>query len=230
MERELPDVEETIVVDRDADAELDRTIVRPRRGRASDVEETIVVDRQRAADEVEETIVVARGGDEVEETIVVDRGRAADEVDETIIVDREGHELEEHDTDRTIARPSHDDETIIVDRSAPAVSLPPVPSLRRARPERRRGIAPPPIPAGFAPAARAAVGPGAVEHYAARELSPPPAAPILPEGPAATRVSDPTLPSVARRARRTAVVAIAAFAGACLVSVTGLALILVWAL
>lgn len=43
-------------------------------------------------------------------------------------------------------------------------------------------------------------------------------------------MSDPTLPSVARRARRTAVVAIAAFAGACLVSVTGLALILVWAL
>lgn len=229
MERELSDVEETVVVNRDDEAELDRTIVRPRRSRvAADVEETIVVDRRGGSieGEVEETIVVGRGGDEVEETIVVNRG--GDDVEETIVVDRGGDA--DDDTDRTIARPSHDDETIIVDRSTPSVALPPVPSLRRARPERRRGIAPPPIPAGFAHAARPAVGPGAVEHYTPRELSPPPAAPIVNEGAAATRTSDPTLPSVVRRARRTTVVAVAAFAGACVISVTGLALILIWAL
>jgi hypothetical protein len=248
MEHGEPDVEETVVVQRD-DADLDRTIVRPsRRARAAAVEDTIVVDRDaeavedtvvvdRSADAVEETIVVDRGADAVEETIVVDRGADAER---TIMVDRRPKLLgadpdDDDDTDRTVARPRDDivddDETITVDRSAASVPLPPVPSLRPARVQRRRGIAPPPIPAGFAPAARAAVGPGAVEHYRPRELSAPPVAPTAPEGDAVTtRVIDPALPSVARRARRTAVVAVAAFAGACVVSVTGLTLILLWVL
>lgn len=207
MEREHPDVEDTVVVNRD-DAELDRTIVRPRRHRdaGTDAADTILVDRGRA---------------DIDETILVDRRPASARLDD---------DDDDDDTDRTIARPSHDDDTILVDRGAPPVSLPPVPSLRRARPERRRGIAPPPIPAGFAPAARPAVGPGAVEHYTPRRIAPPPDAPVAPEGIAAGRVIDPDLPSVARRARRTTVVALAAFAGACLVSATGLALILIWAL
>jgi hypothetical protein len=109
------------------------------------------------------------------------------------------------------------------------VKLPPVPSLRPARVQRRRGLAPPPVPVGFAPAARAAVGPGAVDHYRRRELAPPPTVRAAPDGGiVSTRVIDPDLPSVARRARRTAVVALAAFVGACVVSVTGLTLILLW--
>lgn len=238
MEREQPDVEEAIVVNHDDDFE--RTIVRPSRHRAP----------AEAADELEETIIAGRRHDvSVEETIVVDRSGGSDDVDETIIVDRSTDDVDEtiiaghrpatsrpaaadedDDTDRTVARPSHDDETIIVDRSTPSVDLPPVPSLRRARPDRRRGIAPPPIPAGFAPAARTAVGPGAVEHYMPRDVSPPPAASIVTEGAAATRTSDPTLPSVARRAQRTSLVTITVFVAACIVSITGLALILMWAL
>jgi hypothetical protein len=203
-----------------------------------DAERTIVVDR--GADADEETIVVDRGADDAgEETIVVDRDTGAER---TIVVDRRPKLLgaepddgadEDDDTDRTVARPRDDidDETITVDRSAPSVSLPPVPSLRRARVQRRRGIAPPPVPVGFAPAARPAVGPGAVEHYSPRELSPPPAAPAAFEGTvAAARAFDPALPSVARRTRRTAVIAVAAFATACVVSVTGLTLIVLWAL
>ena len=244
MEHTDSDVEETVVVDRAADSDLDHTIVRPsRRARArtaaadaeDSAEETIVVDRSRDADE--ETIVVDRSGRGDEETIVVDRrpqllGIDDDDDDDTDrSASRPALPAQDEDTDRTVARErdDSDEQTITVDRSASAVKLPPVPSLRRARVQRRRGIAPPPVPVGFAPAARAAVGPGAVDHYSLRELRPPPEARPVPEGGVApTRVIDPQLPSVARRARRTAVLALAAFAGACVVSVTGLTLILLW--
>lgn len=244
MEHTDSDVEETVVVDRAADSDLDHTIVRPsRRARArtaaadaeDSAEETIVVDRSRDADE--ETIVVDRSGRGDEETIVVDRrpqllGIDDDDDDDTDrSASRPALPAQDEDTDRTVARErdDSDEQTITVDRSASAVKLPPVPSLRRARVQRRRGIAPPPVPVGFAPAARAAVGPGAVDHYSLRELRPPPEARPVPEGGVApTRVIDPQLPSVARRARRTAVLAWAAFAGACVVSVTGLTLILLW--
>ncbi|HET8896018.1 MAG TPA: hypothetical protein VFN04_02005 [Protaetiibacter sp.] len=246
MEHTDSDVEETVVVDRAADSDLDHTIVRPsRRARArtaaaddadDSVEATIVVDRSH--DAVEETIVVDRSGRGDEETIVVDRRPqllGVDDDDDDDDTDRSESRpalpAQDEDTDRTVARErdDSDEQTITVDRSASAAKLPPVPSLRRARVQRRRGIAPPPVPVGFAPAARAAVGPGAVDHYSPRELRPPPEARAVPEGGVApTRVIDPNLPSVARRARRTAVLALAAFAGACVVSVTGLTLILLW--
>jgi len=254
VEHTEADVDETILVQRE-DADLERTVVRPRRrSRAAAVpadadEATVLVNRSAGAEDAEQTILVDRSGGD-EETVIVDR---SDSGEETIVVDRRPKLLGvddddddddtdrsasrpvldvDDDTDRTVARERDDDDdaTITVDRSAPAVKLPPVPSLRRARVQRRRGIAPPPVPVGFAPAARAAVGPGAVDHYGRRELTPPPAAPIAPaEGAAATRTFDPSLPSVARRARRTAVVTLAAFVGACAVSVTGLTLILLWA-
>src|SRR5690606_1747911 len=233
---------------RTEDADLDRTIVRPRR-RARAAAEPLTADAIADADAdadadagaveetVDETIVVDRSDSGDERTIVVDRrprllGIEDDDDDDT---DRSATRppLEaEDDTDRTVARPRDDDaddETITVDRAAPSVKLPPVPSLRPARVQRRRGIAPPPVPVGFAPAARAAVGPGAVDHYRRRDLAPPPAVRAAPDGGiVSTRVIDPDLPSVARRARRTAVVALAAFVGACIVSVTGLTLILLW--
>jgi hypothetical protein len=237
MEHADSELDDTIVVERTEDADLDRTIVRPRR-RARAAAEPLTTDAD--ADAVDETIVVDRSDSGDEQTIVVGRrprllGLEDDDDDDT---DRSATRppLEaEDDTDRTVARPrdddadDDDDETITVDRAAPSVKLPPVPSLRPARVQRRRGIAPPPVPIGFAPAARAAVGPGAVDHYRRRELAPPPAVRAAPDGGiVSTRVIDPDLPSVARRARRTAVVALAAFVGACIVSVTGLTLILLW--
>jgi hypothetical protein len=235
MEHADSELDDTIVVERTEDADLDRTIVRPRR-RARAAAEPLTTDAE--ADAVDETIVVDRSDSGDEQTIVVDRrprllGIEDDDDDDT---DRSATRppLEaEDDTDRTVARPrdddADDDETITVDRAAPSVKLPPVPSLRPARVQRRRGIAPPPVPVGFAPAARAAVGPGAVDHYRRRELAPPPAVRAAPDGGiVSTRVIDPDLPSVARRARRTAVVALVAFVGACVVSVTGLTLILLW--
>jgi hypothetical protein len=237
MEHADSELDDTIVVERTEDADLDRTIVRPRR-RARAAAEPLTTDAD--ADAVDETIVVDRSDSGDEQTIVVDRrprllGIEDDDDDDDTDRSATRPPLEaEDDTDRTVARPrdddaDDDDETITVDRAAPSVKLPPVPSLRPARVQRRRGIAPPPVPVGFAPAARAAVGPGAVDHYRRRELAPPPAVRAAPDGGiVSTRVIDPDLPSVARRARRTAVVALAAFVGACVVSVTGLTLILLW--
>ena len=253
MEAGEAEVDDTIVVQRDGDDDAERTIVRPRRHRAVDVDDTVLVDRAAAG---EDTVAVDRSADgdegaDDDETLVVDRSAAGED---TIVVDRRPRLLGidddddddtdrsasrpssdvDDDTDRTVARPrdESDDETISVDRSAPSIKLPPVPSLRRARVQRRRGIAPPPVPVGFAPPARPAVGPGAVEHYAPRELVlPPPAPRNPPPGDAMpAREIDRSLPSVARRSRRTAAVALVAFVGACLLSVTGLTLILIWVL
>ena len=264
MTHELPEDdadERTVVVERARaaeaapapDADLERTIVRPRRGRrAAGVDEgderTIVVQRRAPADE--ETMVVDRGArgvsaDADERTVVVARD---DEDDDTRVVDPDDDRTvarvrtdddatiarpRREDDDRTVARPRRDDDATVVSGApeASASSLPPVPSLRRVRGERRRGIAPPPLPAGFTRAPSAAVGPGAVEHYAPRELpAPPTAAPASVNPAALARVPDAALPSVARRARRTAIASLAAFAAACLVSVTGLVLIVLWML
>jgi hypothetical protein len=229
------EVDDTIVVRRDGDDDAERTILRPRRRRAADIDDTVALER---SDADEDTVVVDRS-DADEETIVVDRPPrllGVDDDDDDDDTDRSASRPPldvDDDTDRTVARPRDeaDDDTVAVDRSAPPVKLPPVPSLRRARVQRRRGIAPPPVPVGFAPPARAAVGPGAIEHYAPRELAPPPApTSIAPENAAPARVIDRSLPSVARRSRRTGAVALAAFVAACIVSITGLTLILLWLL
>ena len=233
----------------DADDDVERTIVVDRGVREADdddAERTILVDRAPREvddddDDAERTILVDRAPrpDDDERTILVERGPRLlgldDDDDDTGRTERPHDEFDiDTDSDRTVARPradADDDETITVDRGSPTVSLPPVPSLRPARVQRRRGIAPPPIPVGFAPAARPAVGPGAVDHYRPRELRPAPAvAPVSAGGAASARAFDPTLPSVVRRSRRTAAVAVTAFVGTCAVSVTGLTLIVLWAL
>ena len=201
----------------------------------------MVVDRRRETaavvdDDPERTVVVRRGGSsdqDTDRTVVVRRG---EDTDRTRVVGRRsaplpGEEDDEHDTDRTVARPrpEADEPAEPAEPAERPRNLPPVPSLRRRGSDRRRGLAPPPIPVGFVPPARVAVGPGAVEHYAPRELPPPPgdlAMPLTLSRPA--RVVDPSLPSVVRRAARTRMIAFAAFAGSCVVSVTGLALILFW--
>jgi len=245
------DLERTVVVDRSAahdgvaqEDDLERTVVVAGRESApgepdDDSERTVVVQR---GDDSEQTVVVQRG-DDSERTVVVQRG---DDSEQTVVVGRRavpllGEEDDEHDTDRTVARPRPDldgvdgpDAPDGVDapdgRAASPRHLPPVPSLRRRGSDRRRGLAAPPVPVGFVPPARVAVGPGAVEHYAPRELPPPPGDRI--EWGAmggSTRGRDASLPSVARRAGRTRVVAIVAFVTSCVVSVCGLAVILLWA-
>ena len=80
----------------------------------------------------------------------------------------------------------------------------------------------PPVAPGFGRGAIDAVGPGAVATYEPREIPAPPAAPAPFQGAEATRAEAPSMPSVARRARRGAAVTLALVAGACLVSIVGL--------
>ena len=142
---------------------------------------------------------------------------ASDVDDHTVMVDR-GVASDEDDGDG-------DDHTISVERAA---SPAPVPSQsgKATRSSRRRGIVPPPVPAGFAPQAVESAGADAREHYRPRDIPEPPvAAPVIMEGPAATREASATMPSVARHARVTARVAVVVFATSCVASVVGLTLI-----
>lgn len=203
-------------------------------------EHTLVIDRtspsadDAADDEDAHTIVIDReipavGDDDEsddEHTLIIDRASPSDDdesEERTIVVDRAETGLDESTIVVAREQPDADESTIVVDRGESAA-----PSLRRGRGERRRGIAPPPVPAGFAPPAREAVGPGAIESYAPRELPelPPDAAAALSDRGAPRAWAE--LPSVARRARRTGITAVAVFISACVVSVVGLALIAVF--
>lgn len=226
------------------DAEdLERTRVSSRRRRVSapapdpiavdDDEHTRVVDR---SDRDEHTVVVDRS-QRTEDTVAVDR---SDRIDNTVVVERAGDDtvvVARATPAATAAPSSEDDDTAVVrpaaekspaSRSAaPGVAAP----VLRTRGDRRRGIAPPPVPAGFAPAPKAAVGPGAVESYPTRplekrvEIAPAPLG-----GVDATRDPSHILPSASKRAQRLARVSVAAFAAACLVSIVGLIAIadLIW--
>lgn len=161
--------------------------------RGEEAEETILVERQTGG--ADETIVVEREIDA--ETIVVDR------VDSTVVVDRGSA------SEGTIA--------ITRDRGKAAPSLPA--GGRR----RRRGMSPPPVEPGFSRGAIAAPGANAVLEHPRRdtpELRPEPAAPE--SWNAATRADAPAMPSVVRRTRRTALVALAIFVASIAVSIAGL--------
>ncbi|WP_167050545.1 hypothetical protein [Salinibacterium sp. ZJ77] len=195
----LEEAERTVIVDRAPRS--DDTVVVERSGPAED---TVVVERSVPA---EDTVVVERSGP-AEDTVVVERSGPAED---TVVVERSG--------------PVED--TAVVEHGAAESPLPAVPVLRapvlRTRGDRRRGIAPPPVPAGFAPAPKPAVGPGAIESYPARDVAP--SAQIAPAplgGVDPTRDVTRELPSAGRRARRLGRIAVAAFALACLVSVGGL--------
>ncbi len=153
-------------------------------------------------------------------TVMVDRAAPGDGADEdaddhTVMVDR--------------AAPgdgADEDHTVVVGRSStakPATSNPAAPAVRSTR---RRGLTPPPVPAGFAPQAVEAAGADAKEHYRPRDIpAPPEQAPVIAEGPASTREASATMPSVARHARVTARVAVVVFAASCVASVVGLTLV-----
>ncbi|MFE1665179.1 hypothetical protein [Microbacterium sp. P02] len=97
---------------------------------------------------------------------------------------------------------------------------------RSHRAKRTRIILPPSTEASTR--AVVGVGPGAVEPYAPRDVPPPPVAAMeLAEGPEASRADAPQMPSVRRASARGSAIALASVAGACVVSVAGLAWIAV---
>ena len=158
--------------------------------------------------------------DEDEHTVMVDRS-AADEDEHTVVVKRAAPRAAEGDA----GTEDEDDHTVVVDRKGAKPSLPRPPSSKR-----RRGIAAPPVPEGFAPRAVDAIGPNAEVDYSPRALPDLPAEPEAPaEGPAATRAAAPFMPSVLRRGEHTARLTVIVFAATCVVSAVGLTLIAVLA-
>ena len=169
--------------------------------------------------------------DEAEETLLVDREAEA----ETIVVDRESAEITVT-ADREAAEETlvvdREESTVVVDRGERADATVAVTRERAAKPptggalptsgRRRRGMTMPPVVSGFGRGAVDAVGPGAVSTYEPRPLPGPPPASLDLGGVAATRVDAPGMPSVERRSRRTGMIALGAFALACVVSVVGL--------
>jgi hypothetical protein len=144
---------------------------------------------------------------EAEATLIVDRAADA----ETLVVDRA-------DSTVIVERGAAPDGTAGVTRTrGRSPAAPTVPSGRR-----RQGIAMPPVAPGFGRGAVDAVGPGAVAAYAPRAIPDAPSLPPPLTDPVTTRPAAASMPSVARRARRAGVIALAAFAASCLISVTGL--------
>ena len=149
-----------------------------------------------------------------------------DDEDHTVMVDRVATPQD--------STPDDEDHTIVVGRTSNGAAKPqpdkPQPdkpqSERLGRAARRRGLTPPPVPAGFAPQAVEAVGPDATESYRPRAIPDvPPPAPVIAQGPDATREASATMPSVARHARIMARVAVVVFVVSCVASIVGLTLI-----
>lgn len=161
---------------------------------------TVVVERTVVRGEVEAELAGA-----ADATVVVPRTSAPDEA--TVVVDR---------GDSSKARLTH--------QGAPVMHAP-------TRRDRRRP-APAPVSEEVLRTAEPGAGPGVLDRYEARapEASPPPRPPRFAAGPPATRDTTTTLPSVARRSRRSAITSIALVAGACLLSVGGLVALAVTAL
>jgi len=216
------DDERTTVVDRStSDDEHDGTVVVDRSAPIDDHDErTTVVDRSAPTtdDHDERTTVVDRSApaDDDERTTVVDRSAPVGESDDgTVVVDRSARADEVHDGTVVVPRPASE-------KSKSASR--PAPSSRRGR----RRITLPPVEPGFGPDAVDAVGAGAVDSYLPRAITPAPVAtPAIPLGDDATRAPAPSMPSVERRSRRIGMIAVGGFAAACVISVVGLATIVV---
>ena len=156
-----------------------------------------------------------------------------DEDDHTVMVDREVPDEDDHTVmvDRQV--PDEDDHTIVVSRAPQGADSPVLdkPQLDKphigepGRAARRRGLTPPPVPAGFAPQAVETAGPHATQTYRPRAIPEPPPAPVILQGPDATREASATMPSVARHAQITARVALVVFVVSCVASIVGLTLI-----
>ncbi|WP_022889620.1 hypothetical protein [Agromyces italicus] len=167
----------------------------------------------------EATVVVSRTDDE---TVVVDRTvvRADAAADATVVVPRSS---------------GPDEATVVVDRadaSKPRLTHQGASVMRAPTRRDRRRPAPAPVSEEVLRTAEPGAGPGVLDRYEARapEASPLPSPPRFAAGPPPTRDTTEALPSVARRSRRTAIVSIGVFAGACLISVGGLVALVVTAL
>jgi len=148
-----------------------------------------------------------------------DDATTRDEDDHTIVVDRKAARAAKPKPQTTGL--DEDDHTVVVENGDRAL-----PTSPRASTKRKSGIAPPPVPSGFAPRAVEAAGANSAERYRPRAIPAPPSpSPMVTDGPAATREASATMPSVARRARITARVAVVVFAVSCVASVVGLTLI-----
>lgn len=201
--------------------------------------------------EVEATVVVDRtgqtphvGDDEVEATVVVDRSGAAPhpELDEaTVVVERTGErggaaagsdpgsDAGESDaaaaTDLAATDLAATDLAATVDRSASKPSMAhPAASVMHA-PTRRSRRTPSRAPVSDAVLNTAEQGPGVgvLERYPSRPAEPlriP--VPDLGEGPAPTRDPERTLPSVARRTRRSALIGLGAVVLAAVLGAAGI--------
>ena len=196
------------------DAEGGETVVVDRSAQAED--RTVVVDRAAAPAAAEAD--AAADAEAEDRTVVVDRGAAAaDEEDRTVVVDRE--------TDKTVAVERKGRGKRVSAGSA----APDAESVMKLLPTRRGTIRVAPVEPGFGREAVDAVGANAIETYVPREIAPAPEpAPAVPRGEEALRAPAPSMPSVTRRSRTAGVVALLAFAGACVVSVIGIVAVIVW--
>ena len=187
------------------------------------------IDDGQVDDEGGETVVVDRSAQAEDKTVVVDRAAApADAEDRTVVVDREAE-------DRTVVVDRETDKTVAVERKgrgkrvSAGPAAPDAESVMKLLPSRRGVIRVAPVEPGFGREAVDAVGANAVETYVPREIAPAPEpGPVVPRGEEALRAPAPSMPSVTRRSRTAGVVALLAFAGACVVSVIGIVAVIVW--
>ena len=176
--------------------------------------------------------------DDAGETVVVDRTPVVEEG--TVVIDRAAPDEGTVVIDRAVP----DEGTVVIDRSSPdegtvaierrrggARRTPPrSSSVLGALPRRgqRRELTKAPGGEAANHTAVLASGPGAVTAYTPRAIPDPPTISAISEaGPEATRADAPSMPSVARSATRWSRTALAAFAGACVVSVAGLIVLFV---
>lgn len=176
----------------------------------------------------EATVVVRRLDDE---TVVVDRtgpGEAGGELHGGTHVDAPGNaDADADEATVVVARaPEPDESTVVVDRSGsePALVHQAAPVMHAPTRRGRRRPAPAPVSEEVLRTAEPGAGVGVLDRYEVREpeasvLAVPPR---FEPGPPPSRDTSLALPSVARRTRRAALVSIAVFAVACLVSLAGL--------
>jgi hypothetical protein len=192
-------------------------------------------------DELDDSLLATRvvhhdADDGPEAPVAVDPG-LDDDADDTRVVRRRDRR-ENPDTPASDPLPD-DGDTLIRERPAltdgPEAPFAPasgggrrggqLPTTRRALRAQRTPVV---LPAGLPPSARAAEAPGVdvVESYRPRPIpAPPEPGPELPTGPEATRAEAPSMHSVSRASRRAGWGAVAAIAGACVVSVVGLVVV-----
>lgn len=167
------------------------------------------------------TVIVDRDSDA---TIVVDRGREQRSTGR-------GGDAADGDATVVVVRSDDDEATRVVSRGESAPLLMPAAEQVMKAPTRRDRRRPSraPVSDDVLRTAEPGIGPGLADHYAAREIAvaEPAPQPVLSAGPPPTREATRTLPSVARRSRRSALVVVAAFAAACAVAVAGLAALVV---